>query len=71
MFAGTASASRLGRLESHSERDERTSGLGVSSLVTCQYQPESGSSNSGSPSDCGNLSLASSGLATSATRVRR
>ena len=43
----------------------------VSSRVTCQYQPDSGSSNSGSPSDCGKCSAASSGVATSATSVRR
>jgi len=36
-----------------------------------QYQPDSGSSNNGSPNDCGNLSFASSGEATSATSVRR
>ena len=55
---------------SHSERDERTSGFGAFSRVTCQYQPDSGSSNSGSPSDWENFS-ASSGAATSATSVLR
>ena len=43
----------------------------LSSRVTCQYQPDSGNSNSGSPIDCGNLSAPSSGDATSATSVRR
>ena len=41
-----------------------------SSRVTCQYQPDSGSSNSGSPSDWENFSP-SSGAATSATSVLR
>ena len=58
-------------VESHSEREERSSGRAVSSRVTCQYQPDSGSSNSGSLSDCGNRSTESSGVATSATSVRR
>ena len=55
---------------SHSEREARTSGRGASSRVTCQYQPDSGSSNSGSPS-WPNFSPASSGEATSATSVLR
>ena len=62
---------RCGKPPSHNERDERISGFAVSSRVTCQYQPESGNSNNGSPSDWGNLSPLSSGDATSATRVRR
>ena len=46
-------------------------GLGASSRVTCQYQPDSGRSNSGSPRIGGNLPAFSSGVATSATSVRR
>jgi hypothetical protein len=58
-------------VESHSEREERSSGRAVSRRVTCQYQPDSGNSNNGSLSDCGNRSTDSSGVATSATSVRR
>ena len=45
----TLRSARCGSAASHSERDERTSGVGASSRVTCQYQPDSGKSNSGSP----------------------
>src|SRR5579864_9146839 len=55
---------------SHSEREECTSAF-WSRRVTCQYQPDSGRSNNGSPIDCGNLSPPSSGEATSATNVFR
>src|SRR5262249_16871312 len=51
--------------------EERTSGFGPPRRVSCQYQPDSGRSNSGSPSDCGVRSPVSSGAATSATSVRR
>ena len=44
-------SSSFGSFLSHSEREARTSGLSVSVRVICQYQPDSGSSNSGSPSD--------------------
>ena len=48
-----AESGEVRQLPSHSEREARTSGVGASSRVTCQYQPDSGSSNSGSPSDWG------------------
>jgi hypothetical protein len=44
-------SSSFGSFLSHSEREARTSGLSVSVRVICQYQPDSGSSNNGSPSD--------------------
>src|SRR5215467_7787644 len=63
-------SSRCGRLPSHSEREARTSGRAALRRVTCQYQPDSGNSNSGSPS-WPNFSPASSGEATSAIKVLR
>ena len=62
---------RCGSPRSHSERDEVTSGLLWSSRVTCQYQPDSGSSNSGSPSICPVFSIGISGEARSAINVLR
>ena len=44
-------SSSLGNFLSHSECEARTSGFSESVRVICQYQPDSGSSNSGSPSD--------------------
>ena len=64
-------SSSFGSLRSHSEREARTSGFSVSVRVICQYQPDSGSSNSGSPSDWNWRSGGSSGVATSAISVRR
>jgi hypothetical protein len=55
---------------SHSEREARVSAFSVSVRVICQYQPDSGSSNRGSPSDWNWRSGGSSGVATSAIRVR-
>ena len=63
--------SRCGSPRSHSERDEVTSGLARSSRVTCQYQPDSGSSNSGSPSIWPVFSIGISGEARSAIKVLR
>jgi hypothetical protein len=56
---------------SHSEREARVSAFSVSVRVICQYQPDSGSSNKGSPSDWNWRSGGSSGVATSAIKVRR
>ncbi len=64
-------SSSFGSFLSQSEREERTSGFSVSVRVICQYQPDSGSSNRGSPSDWNWRSGGSSGVATSAIRVRR
>src|SRR2546428_11475645 len=44
-------SSSFGSFLSHSEREARVSDLSRSVRVICQYQPDSGSSNSGSPSD--------------------
>ena len=44
-------SSSFGSFLSHSEREARSSGFSESVRVICQYQPDSGSSNSGSPSD--------------------
>ena len=63
--------SRCGSPRSHSERDDVTSGLVRSSRVTCQYQPDSGSSNSGSPSIWPVFSIGISGEAMSAISVLR
>ncbi len=46
-----ALSSSFGSFLSHSERDARVSAFSGSVRVICQYQPDSGSSNSGSPSD--------------------
>src|SRR5689334_23957327 len=56
---------------SHSERNERTSGLAPPTRVSCQYQPDSGRSNCGSPSVCDERSLGSSGVATSDRKSTR
>ena len=70
-------SSSFGSLRSHSDREARSSGFDGSARLPssirtiCQYQPDSGSSNSGSPSAGCALSSASSGGATSAISVRR
>src|ERR1700716_3104155 len=64
-------SSSFGSFLSHSERDARTSAFSESVRVICQYQPDSGSSNSGSPSAWHRWSGGSPGGAASAVRVRR
>ncbi len=64
-------SSSFGSFLSHSEREARVSPFSVSVRVICQYQPDSGSSNNGSPSDWNWWSGGSSGVATSAIKVRR
>ena len=49
MPAWTPRSASLGRREANSEREVRMSGLVPSCRVICQYQPDSGSSNCGSP----------------------
>ena len=64
--AATPEESRFGRRSVKSEFDVLMSSVSRSSGVICQYQPESGKSNIGSPSPPGLLLASSLGLPTSA-----
>ncbi len=56
---------------SGAERESFASGATASMRVICQYQPESGRSNKGSPSAEGSGMVPAVALATSATMVFR
>src|SRR5258705_13102996 len=61
-------SSSFGSFLSHSEREARSSGFSVSVRAIGQYQPDSGSSNSGSPSEWNWRSGGAAGVATCALR---